>query len=76
MDAKEHEVKKRYLLLGTAVLIVVLLVYNINQSFAYSTQAPAGKTGSPGDGSNCSSCHSGTLLPLNTGITTDVPPTG
>lgn len=47
-------------------------------SFAafYPTGAPAGVTGSPGDGSNCSSCH-GTAATTTTGwITSNIPVAG
>mgnify|MGYP001114298088 CR=1 FL=1 len=34
MDAKQHVLNKRYLMIGAAVLIVVLLTYNISQFLA------------------------------------------
>lgn len=38
-----------------------------------SSGSPAGRTGSPGDGMNCTSCHSGTALPQAGLITSNIP---
>lgn len=38
--------------------------------------APIGKTGSPGDGSNCTGCHSGVATTSAGLITSNVPVTG
>jgi len=42
----------------------------------YPTGAPAAKTGSPGDGSNCTSCHGGTATTTPNCITTTIPVSG
>lgn len=76
MSEQGYQVKKRHLIVGTAAIIMLLLAYNINQSLAYSTQPPSGRTGSPGDGTNCTECHAGTVIPLTTGISTDIPGSG
>lgn len=65
--------KKRNLLLLVSATAFVLLT-----SFAgfYPGGSPAGKTGSPGDGSNCSSCH-GTAATTTAGwITSNIPAAG
>ncbi|HOI87453.1 MAG TPA: T9SS type A sorting domain-containing protein [Lentimicrobium sp.] len=38
--------------------------------------APAGHTGSPGDGKNCTVCHGGTATPVSGILSSDVPATG
>lgn len=42
----------------------------------YPTGAPAGYTGSPGDGKNCTACHGGTATNTSGIISTDIPSTG
>ncbi|OFY17098.1 MAG: hypothetical protein A2X11_01880 [Bacteroidetes bacterium GWE2_42_24] len=42
----------------------------------YPTGAPAGYTGSPGDGNNCTSCHGGTATTSPGWITSDIPGSG
>lgn len=42
----------------------------------YPNGAPAGVTGSPGDGSNCTSCHGGTATTTAGLITTNIPAGG
>lgn len=42
----------------------------------YPTGAPAGYTGSPGDGQNCTACHGGTATTSTGWITSTIPPTG
>lgn len=50
---------------------ILLLPNNIT---AFSSVAPEKRTGSPGDGQNCSGCHSGSaVVNLSEGITTDIP---
>ena len=43
---------------------------------AYPNGAPAGKTGSPGDGSNCVSCHNGSASTVTGWITSNIPAQG
>jgi hypothetical protein len=42
----------------------------------YPTGAPAAKTGSPGDGANCTECHGGTATTTAGQITSNIPVTG
>jgi hypothetical protein len=41
-----------------------------------TSAAPAARTGSPGDGANCTSCHSGTASTVAGLITSNIPATG
>jgi len=43
---------------------------------AYPTGAPAGYTGSPGDGQHCVSCHGGSATAVTNWITSDIPSQG
>lgn len=47
-----------------------------SSSTNYPTGAPAGVTGSPGDGSNCTSCHGGTATTTAGKITSNIPASG
>ena len=42
----------------------------------YPSGSPAGYTGSPGDGKECTQCHGGTAAPVTGWITSDIPATG
>ncbi|MFH1121084.1 MAG: choice-of-anchor V domain-containing protein [Bacteroidota bacterium] len=70
--------KTRYLLL----LPLLVVIFALTQSFSgdgglkYPTGAPAGHTGSPGDGVNCTACHGGTAGNIAGILTSDVPATG
>ncbi len=44
--------------------------------YPHSNGAPQAKTGSPGDGSNCTSCHGGTPANVTGWITTNIPTQG
>lgn len=64
---------KKILLLFSAILVVVAMsAYET----LYPTGAPAGYTGSPGDGNNCTSCHGGTATTSLGWITSNIPGTG
>ena len=54
------------------------LNFQINTVHAFGSGAPTAKTGSPGDGSNCTSCHSGTAQTNSTDVTisSDIPASG
>lgn len=45
-------------------------------AIAYPSGAPAGYTGSPGDGHHCVSCHNGSSATVNNWITSDIPAEG
>lgn len=49
------KIKRLPIILGA----VTILVFSSFVAF-YPTGAPAGYTGSPGDGKNCTDCHGGT----------------
>lgn len=64
---------KKFLLLLTASLFATVI-----GAFEalYPTGAPAGYTGSPGDGNNCTSCHGGTATTSVGLITSNIPASG
>jgi len=59
-------------LIGTLIFSVAFT----SGVFAHSNGAPAGNTGSPGDGQNCTSCHGGSAVNVSGWITTNVPTQG
>ncbi len=72
--------KKKFTLVLSALLMAGMAYdYNNNAAHTFSTGAPSGETGSPGDGSTCStSCHTGGPSPTNqmVSISSDVPGSG
>ena len=74
---------KRKIVSALPVLVILLAGLSLiswNYSVVgvhYPMGAPAGHTGSPGDGKNCTACHSGTAAEFQSGwITSDIPVTG
>ncbi|HRY32586.1 MAG TPA: T9SS type A sorting domain-containing protein [Bacteroidales bacterium] len=66
--------KKRYtLIIWTSALVMAGAI--VVSAFS-PTGAPAGYTGSPGDGQNCTSCHGGTATNVNNWISSNIPPSG
>jgi hypothetical protein len=68
-------VKKRVYL----IIVIFLMISGIaftTSVFGYSNGAPAGYTGSPGDGHICTSCHGGTATAISGYFTTDIPANG
>jgi len=65
-------------IISSLVLAVVTICISDLLSPAHSNAggAPIGKTGSPGDGSNCTGCHSGVATTSAGLITSNVPLTG
>ncbi len=59
-------------------LIIVSASVLVFSSFVafYPTGAPAGYTGSPGDGKNCTDCHTGTASNVSGWITSNIPAEG
>lgn len=60
----------------TAFLFIGLVITDTlnNQALTYSSGPPAGHTGSPGDGTTCTSCHGGiTFPPIPGAITSNIP---
>jgi len=68
---------KRNLLFVFPVIVMALLLmaYSGNNS-RYPNGSPAGYTGSPGDGANCTECHGGSASTVDGWITSDIPPQG
>jgi hypothetical protein len=56
-----------------ATLSIVLFSLMV---FAYPSGAPAGYTGSPGDGQHCQSCHGGSNATVSGWITSNIPSAG
>jgi hypothetical protein len=62
-----------------AVMVITISISGFNTAISYPDGAPAGKTGSPGDGGatcQASGCHSGTPTTVANIITSNVPVTG
>ncbi len=68
--------KTLYLALIVSAVVVLSLAFSGEGGLKYPTGAPAGYTGSPGDGQNCTACHGGTATNTSGIITTDIPATG
>jgi len=70
--------KRIYILVLPIILIILLLTAFSGNNADYPEGAPAGYTGSPGDGQNCSKsgCHNGTAATVSDWITSDIPPSG
>jgi len=73
LDLKPNPMKVRRLPL--IISISSLLVLSSFIAF-YPTGAPPAKTGSPGDGSNCTECHGGTPTSVTGWITSNIPASG
>jgi hypothetical protein len=56
----------------TLSTIIIFSSYTV----MYPTGAPAAKTGSPGDGANCTECHGGTASTTAGQITSNIPASG
>jgi hypothetical protein len=66
-----------FLLLIPAVAAAMLLLSSYSgDECDYPSGAPAGYTGSPGDGNDCTSCHGGSSTPVTDWITSDIPAEG
>src|ERR1700741_768120 len=59
---------------GTAAIMIT--AFGGSEAHSSSGGAPAGKTGSPGDGGNCTGCHTGTATTQTSLITSDIPVSG
>ncbi|MGC8864891.1 MAG: choice-of-anchor V domain-containing protein [Bacteroidales bacterium] len=65
-----------FLVLLAVGSMILFMNFSGEGGLKYPTGAPAGYTGSPGDGMNCTSCHGGTASNTSGIISTDIPPTG
>ena len=71
------KMKKTLLLIPTLLAVVILLAgFGGGSGQKTPTGAPAGYTGSPADGRNCTSCHGGTATTVSGIITSNVPVSG
>ncbi|MGB1317822.1 MAG: choice-of-anchor V domain-containing protein, partial [Flavobacteriales bacterium] len=71
--------KKKFTLVLSMLLMVGLVYdYNYRTAHTFSAGAPEGRTGSPGDGADCTMCHSGQSTPAagSVSITSDIPGSG
>jgi hypothetical protein len=63
-------------ILMSVSLIFFLESFGDGNGGKYPSGAPAGYTGSPADGKNCTFCHGGTATTVSGWITTNIPGTG
>lgn len=71
--------KKHLLLLSIPFLVVGLMMltsFGGDETSDYPSGSPAGYTGSPYDGKDCTNCHNGTSSFVADWITSDIPPEG
>ena len=70
---------KKFLLIISASVVLMFITAIVpfgNEAESSSSGSTGGKTGSPGDNSNCTSCHSGTATTVPGLITSNIPATG
>ena len=67
---------KFHILFIVAVTAAFLLTAYSGSNSDYPGGSPAGYTGSPGDGQNCTSCHGGSASTIAGWITSDIPSSG
>jgi len=58
------------------IISVFAIMLFSGYTILYPTGAPAAKTGSPGDGANCTECHGGTATTTTGQITSSIPEAG
>jgi hypothetical protein len=69
--------KNKLLFLAGAFLPLAMLLASFSgNTKSYPGGAPAGYTGSPGDGQNCTACHGGSASTVAGWITSNIPPAG
>jgi len=61
---------------GLIAGIALLSSFGGDENSDYPGGSPAGYTGSPGDGTDCTHCHGGTSTFVDGWITSDIPPSG
>ena len=68
---------KNLFLISVLILTVVILgAFGGDENSDYPSGSPAGYTGSPGDGKNCTNCHNGSASWVSGWITSDIPAEG
>jgi hypothetical protein len=65
--------KTLFTILGVAVIAALM---SFNEPLKSSSGAPAGHTGSPGDGANCTACHGGMAQNIDGVFSSNIPPSG
>ena len=69
--------KKSFLLLCIPLIFTIIFLPGFSfKAMAYPSGAPAGYTGSPGDGQNCKNCHGGSYATVTGWITSNIPSAG
>lgn len=70
--------KRTFFLFLPALLlsVIILTSFGGGENSDYPGGSPAGYTGSPGDGQNCTSCHGGSATNASGWITSNIPPEG
>ncbi len=58
------------------IFALTAIILSSGYTIMYPTGAPAAKTGSPGDGANCTECHGGTATTTPGQITSNIPAGG
>jgi len=70
-------IMKKYSVTCFLLFVFLTIVYGFSGGgLKYPSGAPAGYTGSPGDGQNCTHCHGGVPATVTGWITSDIPETG
>ena len=68
---------KKFTLFYLVLFVFLIFTYGFSGGdLRYPSGAPAGYTGSPGDGNNCTHCHGGTPQNVEGWITSNIPETG
>ncbi len=69
---------KKVLFAITIIVSIIVFSYQNNDVHSSTSGAPAGRSGSPADNGNCTSCHAGTAISNspNAVITSTIPSTG
>ena len=71
--------KKLFFSFTTLLILFAFVFYPNKESLSNATGSPGGKTNSPGDGQNCTACHSTFALNSGSGVTsiaTNIPISG
>ncbi len=63
-------------LLTISSFAIVLMLMAFSGALKNPGGAPAGRTGSPGDGANCTACHGGSATAISDVISSDIPEAG
>jgi len=67
-----YQMRKFYIL----PLLAAICIFTLSAAILRNSGSPGAKTGSPGDGANCTQCHGGTVKSATNWITTTIPDKG